>query len=372
MPPKKKNRPSAQQRRMERIRRAFDADALVRILEQPESHFIEYADYHYVEPRKSWRGWSSDDAFYFYKDNGAPILAVAHLDNVQSDRTATILDTKDGKLVLSGALDDRLGAYVILELLPKLGIKVDWLLTTNEEVGASTAADFILPAGKSYNWMIEFDRGGTDVVMYQYEDKEMCKLVEASGARVGMGSYSDIADLDDLGCVGFNWGVGYYDYHSKRAHAWLEDTFKMVSKFMRFYAANAATHLPYIDVPSYIAQPARYTREWWDDLEAQEELVDEHCPACDAELDSWRGCWECGYGIIDNEEEIEARRAATQRRMDNAVSDDVAEVLDETDRILRDQHNFRGSEDDEDYLRQQERETLMDLDREAWGEAMGG
>lgn len=185
--------------------------------------------------------------FYYYKDNGSDILAVAHLDSVQDDGTCTVVDTAAGPLAVSGTLDDRLGVYVILELLPKLGITCDWLLTTDEEIGQSTAGDFYPEdMHKSYNWMFQFDRGGTDVVMYDYETPDLCDLVEASGARVGMGSFSDICMLEHLECAGFNWGVGYQDYHGPRAHAWLDDTFRMVARFVKFYNANAAKVFTYM------------------------------------------------------------------------------------------------------------------------------
>ena len=183
------------------------------------------------------------DRFYWHQDNGSDILAVAHLDHVQKDASCTVTETAGGLLACSGALDDRLGAYVILDLLPKMGMKFDILLTTDEEMGRSTASEFY--ADKAYNWMIEFDRGGTDVVAYQYDTPELAALVEESGARMDIGSYSDIADLDHLECVGLNWGVGYEDYHGSRSHAWLEDTFRMVARFEKFHKANGKTYLEY-------------------------------------------------------------------------------------------------------------------------------
>jgi hypothetical protein len=66
---------------------------------------------------------------------------------------------------------------------------------------------------------------------------------------VGVGSYSDICALDHLGCAAFNWGVGYRDYHSARAHAWLEDTFRMVARFVKFHRANATTLLAHTYEP---------------------------------------------------------------------------------------------------------------------------
>ena len=219
----------------ERVADAFDPLSLIDICERDD--FTEFADYYELAPSQY------GDRFYYFQDNGSDILAVAHLDTVQEDRTCTITPTAAGLLACSGGLDDRLGAYVILEMLPRLGVNCDILLTTDEEMARSTGIEFV--PTKSYNWMIQFDRGGTDVVMYQYETDELVDLVENCGAHVGVGSYSDIADLDHLGCAGFNWGVGYQDYHSPRSHAWLDDTFRMVARFVKFYHQNADKYLSY-------------------------------------------------------------------------------------------------------------------------------
>jgi len=175
------------------------------------------------------------------------VLAVAHLDTVvrPDQRQCEYIKTAGGEIVYSGALDDRLGAYVILDMLPKLGVNVDVLLTTGEETGESTAAFFQPP--KDYNWVIEFDRGGTDVVMYQYDDMETTELVEMTGADVGVGTFSDIAFLEHLGVKAFNWGVGYQDYHSVRSHAYLDDLFLMLDHFLDFHDANADTVLPHVE-----------------------------------------------------------------------------------------------------------------------------
>ena len=133
-------------------------------------------------------------------------------------------------------------------MLPMLGLTFDWLLTTGEESGLSTAAFFDAP--KEYRWIIEFDRGGTDVVMYHYEDPECVHRVRACGAKVGRGSFSDISYLDHLGVKAFNWGVGYRDYHGPRAHAYLEDTFEMVDKFLTFHAAFGDVTMPHDGEPS--------------------------------------------------------------------------------------------------------------------------
>jgi hypothetical protein len=195
---------------------------------------------------------------------------VAHLDTVGSERACRFVVTEGaGTVVFSQALDDRLGAYIILEMLPKLGLDYDILLTVGEESGQSTAAYFDPPRGKDYDWMIEFDRGGTDVVMYQYDDAEVRQLVKDSGARVGDGSFSDISYLGHLEIKGFNWGVGYQDYHGPRAHAFLDDTFTMVAKYLTFAEQNDGVFMPHYategeDAPYSWA--AAWGREDWDDL----------------------------------------------------------------------------------------------------------
>lgn len=223
------------------VRRAFDRTALKRVCEMYELDFEgAYPDLetYIVEERKY-------DNFYFYADRGSDILAVAHLDTVvdHKDRQTTFAETKGGPVVHSGALDDRLGAYIILELLPKLGLNHDILLTVGEEGGRSTAEFF--ETEKHYNWIIEFDRGGTDVVMYRYQNADMSNLVRESGARVGSGSFTDICELEHLGVKAFNWGTGYRDYHTVRGYAFLEDTYQMVISYLKFHEANRDLIMPH-------------------------------------------------------------------------------------------------------------------------------
>lgn len=223
----------------------FSPDALGDVCVMPEADFsAHYGMETVVIDDPTLR----DENFYHYKDNGSDILAVAHLDTCvdPDERFATFVNTAAGWVIHSGALDDRLGAYTILELLPKLGVNVDVLLTVGEESGRSTAEHFVPPEGKDYKWIIEFDRGGTDVVMYQYHDEATEALVRGSGAGVGRGSFSDIAYLEHLGLKAFNWGIGYDgDYHSTRGYAFLEDTARMVAHFMEFHRNNAGVKLPH-------------------------------------------------------------------------------------------------------------------------------
>src|SRR5208282_1736245 len=271
-----------------KIRRAYRQDRLRYICSLPEDRFGDVFGMETVEvPQKSW--YSEQDDYYHFRDNGSRVLAVSHLDTVvKADRRVPLFaNTSRGPLITGGALDDRLGAYVILDLLPKLGVTCDHLLTVGEESGCSTA-QFFKPE-KDYDWIIEFDRMGTDVVMYQFEDEASRRAVRASGAVMGHGSYSDIAYLEHVGVKAFNWGVGYGgNYHSEQGYAYLGDTFGMVAKYLRFHEQNAGLAMPHIEEeePWYVS----YRDKGYDDSEA---FTD--CDLCDAKGSVDSVTWYCTY-----------------------------------------------------------------------------
>jgi ribosomal protein L37E len=256
------------------VRRAFDADALRRVCVDPAPAGFER--YGIVN-----RFGDGPDDFYVHRDNGSSVLAVAHLDSVQGKRRFKMAGDRANPIVYSPTLDDRLGAYVIAELLPALGIVPDVLLTSGEESCNSSARLF--DTDKQYNWMFSFDRGGTDVVAYQYDTSELRERIHAAGAPVGDGSYSDIADLDHLGCAGVNWGVAYRDYHGSNAYVPLNDLFLSVARFVRFWGANADVAMPHA------------SDHWWQ-RGADDGATDE-CEACGEDtLNSQTGiCATCGY-----------------------------------------------------------------------------
>lgn len=176
---------------------------------------------------------------YIFRDQGERVLGIAHLDTV----LPCTQFVRDGDRVYCPALDDRLGVYLLSDLLPLLGVKFDLLLTDGEERGCSTARWFVPP--RRYNWMFSFDRAGTDVVMYQYDSPANRRLLQRAGFRVGVGSYSDIADLDFLGCAGFNFGTGYYRQHRPDCNADLLETREMVARFAHFWQLSRNMALPH-------------------------------------------------------------------------------------------------------------------------------
>ena len=202
--------------------------------------FSQFGDLYY-NPSK---GKEKDE--YVYIDGGpdAKILAVGHTDWVkgygQWATQVTPSISLDGRFVRARQLDDRLGVWIIMHVLPSLlgGLPpYDILLTDQEESGNSTAYFFKPPEGKKYNWMFEFDRRGTDVVMYQYETPALLKLLKKSGFEVGNGSFTDICKLDHLGCAGFNFACGYHQEHSENCHVDLQDTMDQINRFVPFYRA---------------------------------------------------------------------------------------------------------------------------------------
>tara|TARA_Y100000310_G_scaffold34140_1_gene32280 strand:- start:164 stop:1300 length:1137 start_codon:yes stop_codon:yes gene_type:complete len=178
-----------------------------------------------------------------FKDNGAKVLAVGHLDWVMNSEPK-----QTGRWYVGcPQLDDRLGVAVILDLLPSLGIHADILLTDSEELGCSTAEHFVAP--KEYNWIFEFDRAGMDTVMYKYHTAELASLLESYHFLVGRGSFTDICELDHLGVAGFNFGTGYHGQHTMACWADIRETLIMAHKFRRFYTDCKDKRFTYVKPP---------------------------------------------------------------------------------------------------------------------------
>lgn len=156
---------------------------------------------------------------FIFIDNGADILAVAHVDTVLPVKRQRVSFQDD--FVFARGLDDRLGCHVAVDILPELGIKADVLLTDNEEIGQSTAqfVEGVIP--NRYRFIVEFDRGGADFVDYGQGSLELTDALTSLGIPRGFGSFSDIAFLppsfDDIAT--FNMGIGYYKAHQKDSYS---------------------------------------------------------------------------------------------------------------------------------------------------------
>lgn len=173
-------------------------------------------------------------------ERGSPTLMVAHVDTVCTPYWAA--EIAGGRL-FHNALDDRLGVYLGLEVLPAMGVRTDLLLTTGEEEGRSTAALF--RTRKRYNWMFSFDRQGEDVVCYQYACAALAGIFQEAGFTVGDGTYSCIAELEHLGCCGMNFGCGMFDCHDEGAFCDLAMLGRQLTRFASFYRKYSRVLLPH-------------------------------------------------------------------------------------------------------------------------------
>ncbi len=195
------------------------------------------------------------DGSFIYIDRGAKVLAVAHRDSVSTDRhfryepTCDITIGKEvdrvSEVVFTPTLDDRLGCTILLDILDRVlpANSYDILLTEGEETGRSTAKYFKPPAGKEYNWMFQFDRGGIDAVHYQYTDPDWLSALkeDLGGVKIEAGMFSDICYLEDLAICGVNVGTAYYQYHSKNAWCDLKEVVTMVELFSKFFLKHKDT-----------------------------------------------------------------------------------------------------------------------------------
>lgn len=182
---------------------------------------------------------------YIFIDRGSPVLGVAHLDTVLDYNRGLFLEGDVAHMmfddiIMSPALDDRAGVFILTHLLPKMGIEIDVLLTNYEEVCQSTVLSFTPP--RQYNWVVEFDKSGQCVSLYRYGNSKAEKYIKKVGMKIVPGSYTDIVDLDiDAFCM--NWGCAYYNQHSEYCYLEYSVLEDCVDKFYAFYRRYKDEHL---------------------------------------------------------------------------------------------------------------------------------
>lgn len=199
---------------------------------------------------------------YAFRKGATPTspLIVAHCDTVKDGgEKGDTADRVSKYRIRSLALDDRLGCAIMVAILVSRHplSQCAFLVCDDEEIGQTSAKVF--KQSISPNWMVELDRRGEDVVCYDYESTLFSGLLRHVGFRVGSGSFSDISSLDDLGCVGFNMGVGYHDEHSEDCYCDLRQTFRQFRRLERFYSLFKDIPLEYdCTDSSYHVYPSGY------------------------------------------------------------------------------------------------------------------
>jgi hypothetical protein len=233
------------------------------------------------------------------------VLAVAHRDTVvKSDKHRQYVshwencknpDDRLNDVLISSCFDDRIGIFTILHMLPKLGVDVDILFTTDEEIGASSAEYFSAEIareltgykgeGSPYSHIVEFDRRGEDVVAYSYEDKsaswkELEKEMKEIGMVIGQGSFTDICYLTHLETKAINVGMGTIDEHAKKSYLEIRPYLSNLLRYAKLYHRIKGSELsfPHEDAggkrkttTTYYGDSAvsKWSKEDWDKWDKQ-------------------------------------------------------------------------------------------------------
>ena len=170
------------------------------------------------------------------------ILGVAHCDYVEDAWSYPTLFDNSSKL-RAGQVDDRVGVWLLLDVLPAIIPTFDVLLTTDDEIGCSSAGE--VDELLAYNWTFQFDRRGTDFVDYDLSSKKFKKAFQkTTGIREGIGSFSDICMLPDSCGSRVNIGTAYYNEHTPDAHVDLIECYSQVMAFAEFAKQYADDSFP--------------------------------------------------------------------------------------------------------------------------------
>lgn len=158
---------------------------------------------------------------FVYAQGTFPVLLVAHLDTVHDNLPDIIMYDANLKVIsapngIGG--DDRCGVYMIFKVLEKFNCSV--LFCEDEEKGAIGAGKFIqtdLAASLKFNYIIEFDRkGSNDAVFYDCANQKFEDFICEDFYESSWGTFSDISVLAPfIGCAAVNLSCGYHNAHSK-------------------------------------------------------------------------------------------------------------------------------------------------------------
>lgn len=193
------------------------------------------------------------NAHYIMAEGEIPICLIAHMDTVGDNHAyppdMTLYDPdQDIFHVVSGCtLDDRLGIYIILNIL-SVGYKPSIIFTDLEECGGIGAKELVKKfpiCPFKINFMIELDRQGyNDAVYYTCGNKEFQEYINSFGFETQIGTFTDclvIGEAWDIAAVnlscGYNWEHTIYEY----AHmTWAEETENKVIEIL----SQDYTYLP--------------------------------------------------------------------------------------------------------------------------------
>ena len=160
----------------------------------------------------------SEEGFLYAKGD-IPVLLVAHMDTVHTTQ-CTLTSRVDGKISSPQGIggDDRCGIFIIANIVKDLHCSV--LLCEDEEKGGIGANKFVKSEylkSLDVNYMIEFDRmGSDDAVFYHCDNRDFIDYVtDFTGYKETTGTFSDISILAPASKIcGVNLSSGYYKPHT--------------------------------------------------------------------------------------------------------------------------------------------------------------
>jgi hypothetical protein len=213
---------------------------LIALLQQTNTGIYDYLKKHHCAD------WETDGSNYFYQNNHAPLLLVAHMDTVTIKKTPNIILSRNvmtnGNNEPLGA-DDRAGVWAMLritQLCRERGVPLpSMLITDGEERGGAGVKAFLSDDLKGWKegvrLMVELDRkGANEWVDYLDVDKKVKAYVESFGYVSSLGSYSDIMDLTyDTLIPGVNLSVGYYSQHTSLERLHIDELYLTCERVVR-------------------------------------------------------------------------------------------------------------------------------------------
>ena len=197
----------------------------------------------------------------------ATVLAIAHLD-ISTELVPTAFQYHPSKhIVVSQALDDRLGVWALCRKLPMfIGNRgYDVLLTVGEEQGSSSAQHFDEQSEK-YNWIFQLDRMGCDAVHYDFDSVEWLAALKNCGWDMNTGSFSDISMLSMGTVSAVNFGIAYKGQHTSGCYANLDLVATQLYRVAAFYKMYEAHKFPH----TYKEYSRGYSH--WEDKEYSQTL----------------------------------------------------------------------------------------------------
>lgn len=224
----------------------------------------------------------SGDGFV-YAEGTFPVLLVAHLDTVHDKLPETVLyDANKGAFYCDNGIggDDRCGVYMIFEVLKRFNCSV--LFCEDEEIGMIGAKKFIetdLAKSLSFNYMIEFDRrGSNDAVFYDCDNPEFTEFITKEFYKEAYGSFSDISTLaPEIGCAAVNLSCGYHNAHTKKEYVVLEEMEASIEAACKIlertteedkfeYIEGVGGYSGWYSGGYYGESPWYHNAKWWSDI----------------------------------------------------------------------------------------------------------